>query len=84
MLFRSIRTWLLLLLVAVGSSALSSSSNMLVPAMIAVTIFPLALLRRDVWVLPKAFACMLPGIILTVIYIAYVKNIIVFYTYPTR
>ena len=81
---KDIRTWLLLLLVAVGSSALSSSSNMLVPAMIAVTIFPLALLRRDVWVLPKAFACMLPGIILTVIYIAYVKNIIVFYTYPTR
>ncbi len=78
------RTWLLLLLVALGASALSSSSNMLVPAMIAVTIFPLAFLRKDGWVIPKALICMLPGIILTVIYIAYVKNIIVFYTYPTR
>lgn len=78
------RAWLLLMLVALGSTALSSSSNMLVPAMIAVTIIPLALLRKDLWVLPKAAACMLPGMILTVIYIAYVKNILVFYTYPTR
>ncbi len=78
------RQWLLLFLTALGASALSSSSNMLVPAMIAVTIIPLALLRKDPWVLPKALACMLPGIILTVIYIAYVKNIIVFYTYPTH
>ncbi|MCR5236154.1 MAG: hypothetical protein K6E34_02990 [Lachnospiraceae bacterium] len=76
------RTWLLLLLVALGASALSSSSNMLVPAMIAVTVMPLALLRRDIWVIPKALVCMLPGLILTVIYIAYVKNMIVFYTYP--
>lgn len=78
------RTWLLLFLMALGAPVLSSSSNMLVPAMIAVTIIPLAVLRKDLWVIPKAAACMLPGIILTVIYIAYVKNMIVFYTYPTR
>ena len=77
------KSWLLLLLVALGASALSSSSNMLVPAMIAVTILPLAVLKKDIRVLPKAVGCMLPGIILTGIYIAYVKNIIVFYTYPT-
>ncbi len=78
------RTWLLLLLVALGSSALSSSSNMLVPAMTGVTIVPLVFLKKDISVIPKALICMLPGIILTVIYIAYVKNMIVFYTYPTR
>ena len=78
------RSWVLLFLTALGASALSSSSNMLIPAMIAVTFIPLAILRKDLWVIPKAAACMLPGIILTVIYIAYVKNMIVFYTYPTH
>ena len=78
------RSWLLLFLTALGASALSSSSNMLIPAMIAVTFIPLAILRKDLWVIPKAAACMLPGMILTVIYIAYVKNMIVFYTYPTH
>lgn len=77
------RAWLLLFLVAIGSPVLSSSANMLVPAMIGVTILPLVVLRRDLTVIPKALVCMLPGIALTLIYILYVKNIVVFYTYPT-
>lgn len=75
------RAWLTLLLVALGSPVLSSSSNMLVPAMIGVTMIPLALIRKDIWVIPKSVICMIPGIALTGIYILYVKNIIVFYTY---
>ncbi|MCR5746647.1 MAG: hypothetical protein K6G03_02970 [Lachnospiraceae bacterium] len=76
------RTWMLLFLLALGSPVLSSSSNMLVPAMIGVTILPLAILRKDITVIFKSALCMLPGIILTAIYILYVKNIVVFYTYP--
>ena len=79
---KDMRTWLLLLLVALGAPVLSSTSNMLVPAMIGVTIVPLALIKRDITVLPKAVMCMLPGVSLTLIYILYVKNIVVFYTYP--
>ena len=79
---KDMRTWLLLLLTALGSPVLSSTSNMLVPAMIGVTIVPLAFIKKDVAVLPKAVLCMLPGVTLTVIYILYVKNIIVFYTFP--
>lgn len=79
---RDRRLWLLLFLVTLGAPVLSSSSNMLVPAMIGVTVLPLAVLRRDLTVIPKALICMVPGITLSLIYVLYVKNIIVFYTYP--
>ncbi len=74
--------WLLLFLISIGSPVLSSSANMLVPAMTGVTILPLALLRRDVTAAAKSFICMLPGVMLTLVYVLYVKNIVVFYTYP--
>ncbi len=79
---KSRRAWALLLLLALGSPVLSSTSNMLVPAMTGVTILPLAWLKKDRTVIIKSLVCMLPGLILTLIYILYVKNIIVFYTYP--
>ena len=74
--------WRLLFLIALGAPVLSSTANMLVPAMIGVTILPLTLLRRDITVISKALACMAPGVMLSLIYMLYVKNIIVFYTYP--
>ncbi|MCR5773654.1 MAG: hypothetical protein K6G42_01085 [Lachnospiraceae bacterium] len=79
---KEMRNWLLLMLVALGAPVLSSSANMLVPAMIGVTIIPLTLLKKDLTVIPRSLVCMIPGITLTVIYILYVKNIVVFYTYP--
>ena len=74
--------WLMLLLVALGSPVLSSSSNMLVPAMIAVTILPLTVLKKDWTVTVKSVLCMLPGIIMLLTYAAYVKGMFVLYTYP--
>jgi hypothetical protein len=78
---KDIRAWLTLLLIALGAPVLSSSSNMLVPAMIGVTMIPLAFMRKDIWVIPKSILCMIPGVALTGIYILYVRNIVVFYTY---
>ncbi len=77
-----IKTWLLLLLVALGAPVLSSSANMLVPGMIGVTMIPLAFIRRNIKVVPRSLVCMLPGVILTLTYVAYVKGMFVFYTYP--
>ena len=74
--------WLLLFLVSIGAPVLSSSANMLVPAMIGVTVLPLTVLRRDPTVIAKSLICMLPGVMLTLVYVLYVKNIVVFYTYP--
>ena len=79
---KSLYNWGLLFLVAIGSPVLSSSSNMLIPAMIAVTIMPLCILKRDITVIFKSLVCMLPEVILMLTYVAYVKGKFVFYTYP--
>ncbi|MBQ7464745.1 MAG: hypothetical protein IJS86_07785 [Lachnospiraceae bacterium] len=74
--------WRLLLLVALGAPVLSSSSNMLVPAMIATTILPLCIIKKAPAIAVRSLACMIPGIALVLVYVAYVKGMFVLYTYP--
>ena len=75
-------SWIMLFLIGLGAPVLSSSSNMLLPAMIAVTCFPLAVIKKDWKVIPKSIACMIPCVVLLLAYVAYVKGMFVFYTYP--
>ncbi len=79
---KSKENWLLLLLVCLGSPVLSSSSNMLLPAMIGLTILPLCIIKKDITIAFKSLVCMLPGIALMLMYVAYVKGMFVLYTYP--
>ncbi len=79
---KSREDWFLLAFMGLGSAALSSSANMLYPAAVAVTILPLSVIRKDKTVVWKAAGCMLPGIVLMLAYVAYVKGMFVFYTYP--
>ncbi len=79
---RKTENWLLLFLVAMGAPVLSSSSNMLIPAMIAITILPLSIIKKDLSIALKSFVCMIPGVILVLVYVAYVKGIFVIHTYP--
>lgn len=74
--------WLLLFILCLGAPVLSSSSNMLLPAMIAVTLFPMAFIKKDWTVIPKSIVCMIPCVALLLMYVAYVKGMFVFYTYP--
>ncbi|MCR5486471.1 MAG: hypothetical protein K6F35_02955 [Lachnospiraceae bacterium] len=79
---KSLWGWVMLLVMSMGSSALSSSANMLLPAAMGVTILPLALIRHDIKVVWKTAACMVPSLLLMLAYVAYVKGVFVFYTYP--
>ena len=79
---KDFRSWALLFLAAIGSPVLSSSANMLMPAMIAVTILPLAFVKKNWKVVPVSLICMLPGLALMLTYVAYVKGIFVLHTYP--
>ncbi len=79
---KDLGSWGLLFLAAIGSPVLSSSANMLMPAMIAVTILPLALVKKNWKIVPMSLICMLPGLALMLTYVAYVKGIFVFHTYP--
>ncbi len=79
---RDKKIWLMLFAVATGSAVLSNSANMLVPTAVAVFTLPLAVIKRRFSVLLKAFLCVLPCLILILLYIAYVRGMFVIYTYP--
>lgn len=76
------RIWLMIFLICFGSMTISSSANMLLPAELSILFVPLALIKKDFKILPKYVACMLPGLVMAVTYVAYVKGYFVLYTYP--
>lgn len=74
--------WVMLFTVCFGATVVSNSSNMLVPAALSVFMIPLAIKRKSIKTFIKTAICMLPCIILLFVYVAYVKGLFVFYTYP--
>ncbi len=78
---KSFRTWLILFLICFGATTISSSANMLVPAALSVLLVPLILIKKDLRILPKYILCMLPGLIMALTFVAYVKGYFVFHTY---
>jgi len=75
------RVWWYLFIVCFGSTTVSSSANMLVPATVTVFMLPLIMIKKDIKVLPKYIACIFPGLVMTLIYVAYVKGYFVIHTY---
>ncbi len=79
----------LLFVLSFGSTVISNTSNMLVPAALMVLFVPhvfILLFKGEKRQAAKAalgtLLCMLPGMILSIVYVAYVKGMFVFYTYP--
>lgn len=83
------REWLFLFLICFGATVISNSSNMLVPAALGVLFMPVVFtfiwqknFKEALLLFIKTGVCMLPGLILILVYVAYVKGMFVFYTYP--
>lgn len=74
--------WLLLFLVCFGSTTVSSTANMLIPAEVSVLFLPYIVYRKRFRDLIPYAVCILPGILLALTFVAYVKGYFVFYTYP--
>ncbi len=74
--------WLLLFLVCFGSTTVSSTANMLIPAEVSMLFVPDILLHKRFRELIPYAVCILPGILLALAFVAYVKGYFVFYTYP--
>lgn len=81
--------WGILFVIAFGSTVISNTSNMLVPAALAVLFVPYVIMTfvrgergRALKSAALTLMCMLPGIVLSLVYVAYVKGMFVFYTYP--
>ncbi len=74
--------WLLLFIVSFGSMTISSSANMVLPAAISLFAVPYMIINKTLRPVLKYLLCVLPGIVMVVAYILYVKGVFVLYTYP--
>lgn len=74
--------WVLLFLICFGSTTVSSSANMLIPAELSILFLPDIIIKKRFKDLIPYAVCILPGIILALAFVLYVKGYFVFYTYP--
>ena len=71
-----------LFIVALGTATVSSTANMVIPAQICVLFVPYVVLHRKWGMLPKIFACILPELVMMLVYVLYVKGYFAIYTFP--
>lgn len=76
--------WMMTFLISVGSITISSSANMLIPAELLLLYVPYILKNKKFKIIPKLVICIVPGIIMALVYVLYIKNYFVLYTYPTK
>lgn len=76
--------WLMTFLASIGSITISSSANMLIPGELLLLYVPYMLLKKTVKPLPKLICCVLPGLLMLVVYVLYIEGFFVLYTYPTK
>lgn len=74
--------WLIMFITAVGAVTISSSANMLIPGALCVMFVPYMIMKRTAKPLLKLIACVIPGLVMTAVYILYIEGYFVFYTYP--
>lgn len=74
--------WLMMFAVCFGSTTITSSANMLIPAELSVLFVPYIIKHRDYKMIPKYILMMLPGIVMLLEYVLYVKGYFVVHTYP--
>ena len=75
-------TYIYLFITCLGATALSNSANMLLPMLLLCMLLPAFIKFRDKRILISACLSAAPCIILLLLYVAYVKGMFVFYTYP--
>ncbi len=78
----TIRPWLMTFLVCFGAATVSSSANMLLPVELTVLFIPMIVRKKKWGMVFKYAACVIPGLVFSLIYVLYVKGYFVFYTFP--
>lgn len=74
--------WLIMFAICFGSTTITSSANMLIPAELSVLFVPYIIRHKEMKMVPKYIIAMLPGIIMLLEYVLYVKGYFVVHTYP--
>lgn len=74
--------WLMIFAVCFGSTSITSSANMLIPAELSVLFVPYIIKHKDYKIIPKYIIAMVPAIVMLMMYVLYVKGYFAIYTYP--
>ncbi len=70
-----------LFIVCLGTATVSSTANMVIPAQVFVLFIPYALMKKKYSILPKVLLCILPEIVMMLLYVLYVKGYYAVYTF---
>lgn len=74
-------TFLMLFMTCLGTATVSSTANMVIPAEVFVLFVPYALQNRKPKMLIKVLGCIMPELIMMLIYVLYVKGYFAIYTF---
>ncbi|MCR5673753.1 MAG: hypothetical protein K6F87_08590 [Lachnospiraceae bacterium] len=74
--------FLRLFIICLGTATVSSTANMVIPALVGVLFVPYALLSKKAGMILKLFLCILPEIVMMLLYVLYVKGYYAIYTFP--
>ena len=71
-----------LFIVCLGAATVSSTANMVIPAEVCILFIPYAIMHKNAKILPKILGCIIPEIVMMVVYVLYVKGWFAVYTFP--
>ena len=71
-----------LFIICLGTATVSSTANMVIPALVGVLFVPYALLNKKPGMIFKLLLCILPEIVMMLLYVLYVKGYYAIYTFP--
>lgn len=74
--------FIMLFVVCMGTATVSSTANMVIPTEVVALFAPYALMKKKPGILPKVIACIIPEIVMMLIYVMYVKGYFAIYTFP--
>lgn len=74
--------FVMLFVVSMGTVTVSSTANMVIPTEIVALFVPYALIKKKPCILSKAIICIIPEIVMMLIYVMYVKGYFAIYTFP--
>lgn len=73
--------FLMLFMICLGTATVSSTANMVIPAEVFVLFVPYALLNRKPKMIIKVLGCIIPELVMMLIYVLYVKGYFAIYTF---
>ena len=73
-----------LFIVCLGTATVSSTANMVIPAEVFVLFVPYAIAKKKGSILCKLLLCIMPELLMMLIYVLYVKGYFAIYTFPRQ